>query len=141
MTAIKDIQEEIIDDVSFFEDWSEKYTYIIETGKALPAMDDAFKTEENKIKGCQSQVWLHAEEKDGKLYFQADSDALIVKGLIALLVRVYSGHTAEEILSEEPYFIDEIGMKQHLSPTRSNGLLQMVKQIKYYALAFNSKQS
>ncbi len=132
---INKIQEEIIDNFSFFESWDEKYALIIDYGKSLPPLDECFKKEENKIKGCQSQVWLVAAKRDGKLIYKADSDAIITKGLIALLLQVYSNKDVDAVLESEPYFIEKIGMNQHLSPTRSNGLASMVKQIKYYALA------
>jgi cysteine desulfuration protein SufE len=134
----KDIQyseQELIEEFSMFEDWDSKYEYIIELGKDLPLINAVYKTDENKIKGCQSQVWLHAEKKDDKIYFTADSDAIITKGIISLLVRVFSGATPEEIQKADLSFIDKIGLTNHLSPTRSNGLLSMVKQMKYYAIA------
>ncbi len=138
--SIKEIQEELIDDFSLFDDWMGKYEYIIQMGKDLPIIDMQYKKEENLIKGCQSQVWLHAEMKDGNVIFTADSDALITKGLVSMMVRVLTGHTPEEIVNTELYFIDKIGLKEHLSPTRSNGLLSMVKQMKLYALAFQQTQ-
>ncbi|HEY8402391.1 MAG TPA: SufE family protein [Cytophagaceae bacterium] len=138
-STIKNIQEEIIEEFNFLEEWDEKYAYIIELGKKLPPLDEKYKTEQNKIKGCQSQVWLHSELNGDIVNYYADSDALIVKGLVSLLVRVLSGHKPSEILQEDLYFLDKIGMKQHLSPTRSNGLAAMVKQMKMYALAFSSK--
>jgi cysteine desulfuration protein SufE len=134
------VQEEIIDEFALFEDWTERYKYIIELGRELPEMPESLKTEENKVRGCQSQVWLAAGLHDGVITYQADSDAMIVKGLAALILRVYSGHTPEEILATEPTFIEQIGMSEHLSMTRSNGLRAMVKQIKLYALAFQAKQ-
>ena len=126
-------QEEIFEEFSLFDDWMSKYEYIIELGKHLPLIDAQYKTEEFKIKGCQSQVWLTAELKDGKLYYKADSDAVITKGIIALLIRVLSGHTPEEILKSELDFIDKIGMHEHLSPNRSNGLKAMINYMKNYA--------
>ena len=137
---INQIQDRIIEEFGLFDDWSDKYEYIIEMGKKLPVLEEKFKTEDNKIKGCQSNVWLHAELKDGIINFKADSDAVIVKGLISMLVRVLSGHTPDEIFNAELYFIERIGMTQHLAQTRSNGLLAMVKQMKFYALAFKAKQ-
>ncbi len=138
-TNINEVQDQIIDEFGLFDDWTDKYEYIIEMGKKLSLMDEKYKTEENKIKGCQSNVWLHSELKDGKVTFEADSDAVIVKGLISMLVRVLSGHSPNEIFSTDLYFIDKIGMTQHLAQTRSNGLLSMVKQMKFYALAYQAK--
>lgn len=139
MMTIKEVQEEIIDEFSMFEDWMQRYEYIIELGKTLPLIDEQYKTDENIIKGCQSKVWLHAEQRDGKLAFTADSDAILTKGIIAILIRVFSGKTPEEILDADTRFLDEIGLKEHLSPTRANGLVSMIKQIKMYALAFSAK--
>jgi cysteine desulfuration protein SufE len=139
MNAIKDIQEEIIDEFSMFDDWDARFQYVIDLGKSLPLIDAQHKTEENTIKGCQSKVWLKADEKDGLIIFTADSDAIITKGIIAILVRVFSGHTPQEILAADTGFIDEIGLREHLSPTRANGLVSMIKQIKMYALAYKSK--
>jgi cysteine desulfuration protein SufE len=136
---IKEIQDEIIDEFSLFDDWDERFQYVIDLGKSLPLIDAQFKTDENTIKGCQSKVWLHAEEKDGRIVFTADSDAIITKGIIAILVRVFSGQKPADILQSDTKFIDEIGLKEHLSPTRANGLVSMIKQIKMYALAFESK--
>ena len=134
--TIEEVQQEIIADFSAYEDWMDKYTYLIELGNELAPIDDAFKNDQNLIRGCQSRVWLQ-QKLDGEfLIFEAESDALIVKGLVALLMKVFSGRTPQEIIDAEPYFIDEIGLKQHLSPTRSNGLMAMVKQIKLYALAY-----
>jgi cysteine desulfuration protein SufE len=130
------IQQEIIEEFSAFDDWMDKYQMIIDLGNELPPLDPAYKTEDNLIDGCQSRVWLHAEFNDGLLNFEADSDAIITKGLIGLLIRVLSGHTPKEILDCDVHFIDDIGLTQHLSPTRSNGLLSMLKQIKTYALAY-----
>lgn len=135
----QDIQKEIITEFGYFESWSEKYEYIIELGKKLAPLNDIHKTEDNKIKGCQSNVWLISEFNDGIVKFYADSDSVIVKGLISMLIRVLSGHSPEEILHTELRFIDEIGMTQHLAQTRSNGLLAMVKQMKFYALAYQAK--
>ncbi len=137
--TIKEIQEEIIDEFGMFEDWMQRYEYIIEMGKSLPLIQEENKTNDNLIRGCQSKVWLQCEYNDGKLDFTADSDAILTKGIIALLLRVYSGQKPKDILDSEPYFIDEIGLKEHLSPTRANGLTSMVKQLKLYALAFQTK--
>lgn len=137
---IDQTQAEIIDDFSFFEDWMDKYEYIIQLGKELPLIDPAYKTPEHLIKGCQSQVWMHAEEKDGIVHFTADSDALITKGLVSLVIKVLSGHPAAEIAQTELTFIEKIGLKSHLSPTRSNGLLSMVKQMKLYAYTYMAQQ-
>lgn len=141
MGSINSIQDEIIDEFSGFSDWMDKYSLIIETGNSLPALDEKYKTPENIIEGCQSRVWVHANYENGVITFEADSDAIIVKGIISLLIRVLSGQTPDEILNADLYFIDEIGLKEHLSPTRSNGLLSMVKQIKMYALAFKAKET
>ena len=141
MGSINSIQDEIIDEFSGFSDWMDKYSLIIETGNSLPALDEKYKTPENIIEGCQSRVWVHANYENGVITFEADSDALIVKGIISLLIRVLSGQTPDDILNADLYFIDEIGLKEHLSPTRSNGLLAMVKQIKMYALAFKAKET
>ena len=137
--TIKEIQEEIIDEFSMFEDWMERYEYIIELGKSLPIIDDAYKLDENLIKGCQSKVWLHSELSDHKVQFSADSDAILTKGIVALLLRVFSEQTPKDILESNTEFINEIGLKEHLSPTRANGLVSMVKQIKLYALAQQAK--
>jgi cysteine desulfuration protein SufE len=137
--TIKEEQDAIVEDFSFFSDWMDKYEYIIQLGKELPLIEEQYKTEANLIKGCQSRVWLHAEYQDGKLLFTADSDAIITKGLVGMVIRVLSGHTPKEIVDAEIYFIDAIGLKDHLSPTRSNGLLSMLKQIKLYALAMQAK--
>lgn len=133
---IDQIQNEIVEEFSGLEDWMDKYAYLIEIGNDLQPIDPKYKIESNLIRGCQSRVWLHQEFTDGKIVFEAESDALIVKGLVALLLRIYSNRTPHEILASEPRFIDEIGLRQHLSPTRSNGLLAMVKQMKLYALAY-----
>lgn len=137
---IKEIQEEIVDEFSMFDEWDERYQYVIDLGKTLPLIEEAYKTDDNVIKGCQSKVWLHGEEKDGKLIFTADSDAILTKGIIAILIRVFSNQKPAEILEADTAFIDEIGLKEHLSPTRANGLVSMIKQIKMYALAFQAKQ-
>jgi len=139
--TIDEIQQEIVEEFSGFEDWMDKYAYLIEIGNELAPIDPKYKIENNLIRGCQSRVWLHQEFTDGRIIFEAESDALIVKGLVALLLRVYSGRTPHEILMSEPRFIDEIGLRQHLSPTRSNGLLAMVKQMKLYALAYEKISS
>jgi len=139
--TIKEIQEEIIDEFNLFDDWMQRYEYIIETGKSLPLINMANKTDENLIKGCQSKVWLHAEFDNDRLNFSADSDAILTKGIIALLLRIYSNQSPKDILGSELYFIDEIGLKEHLSPTRANGLVSMVKQLKLYALAFQVKNN
>lgn len=135
---IKEIQNEIVSEFSMFDDWMERYEYIIELGKGLPIIEEQFKTEDNIIKGCQSKVWVHAEEKDGKVVFSADSDAILTKGIIAILIRAFSNQTPAEILEANTDFVDEIGLKEHLSATRANGLVSMIKKIKMYALAFNS---
>ena len=137
--SIKEIQEEIIDEFSMFDDWEERYQYVIDLGNSLPLVDEQYKTEENIIKGCQSKVWLHGERNDGKVVFTADSDAILTKGIIAILIRVFSNQKASDILESDTDFIDEIGLKEHLSPTRANGLVSMIKQIKMYALAFSAK--
>lgn len=131
------IQQEIIEEFSVYEDWMDKYSYLIELGNDLKELDPKDKNDQHLIKGCQSRVWLVPEFKDGKIYFQGESDAVIVKGLVALLLRVVSGKTPKELMGTELHFIDAIGLKQHLSPTRSNGLLSMIKQIKLYAVAYN----
>lgn len=136
--SINSIQDELIEDFSFFEDWMAKYEYIIQLGKELPLIEVKYKKPEYLIKGCQSQVWLHADQVDGKVIFTADSDAIITKGLVSLMVKVLSGHTPKEIADSELYFIDQIGLKEHLSPTRANGLVSMVKQMKMYALVMHS---
>lgn len=138
--TINEIQEELIEDFSFFDDWMAKYEYIIQLGKELPLIDEQFKKDEYLIKGCQSKVWLHADHQDGKVIFTADSDAIITKGLVALMVKVLSGQMARDIVASDLYFIDQIGLQEHLSPTRANGLLSMVKQMKLYAAALSSQQ-
>ena len=137
--TIKEIQEEIVDEFSMFEDWMERYEYIIELGKSLPLIEGAYKTEDNIIKGCQSKVWVHGELDGDRVIFTADSDAILTKGIIALLLRVFSGFTPQEILDANTTFIDEIGLKEHLSATRANGLVSMIKQLKLYAMAFQTK--
>lgn len=139
MKEINELQDEVIEEFSDFEDWMDKYQLLIDLGNEQEPLDDKYKTESNLIDGCQSRVWLQADYKDGALWFTAESDALIVKGIVALLIRVLSGHNPQEILDADLYFIDRIGLREHLSPTRSNGLLAMVKQIKAYALAYKLK--
>jgi len=139
--TINEKQDEIIEDFSFFENWMDKYEYIIQMGKDLPLIDEQYKTPEYLIKGCQSQVWLHADYQDGKIVFTADSDAVITKGLVALVVSVLSGFSPKEITDADLYFVDKIGLSKHLSPTRSNGLLSMLKQIKLYAVALQAKEN
>ncbi|NND08513.1 MAG: SufE family protein [Saprospiraceae bacterium] len=135
MEEIVKIQDEIIDEFSFFDEWMEKYEYIIDLGKKLPLVEDQYKNEQHLIHGCQSQVWLHCEEKEGRLFFSADSDAVITKGIIAMLIRVLSGQKSEDIAKCDLYFIDRIGLHEHLSQTRSNGLTNMIKQMKMYGIA------
>ena len=139
MTSIETIKNDIISEFSLFEDWMEKYEYIIELGKSIPLIDPKLKVEDNLIRGCQSKVWIHAELKNNNVYFYADSDAIITKGIIAILIRVFSNQEPKNILESDTKFIDKIGLKEHLSPTRANGLVSMIKQIKIYALAFNNK--
>ena len=135
--SMEEIQQEIIEEFSMYEDWMDKYGYLIELGNDLEDLDAKDKNDQNLIKGCQSRVWLVADMKDGKIHFRGESDAVIVKGLVALLLRVVSGRTPKELLETELHFIDDLGLKQHLSPTRSNGLLAMVKQIRLYAVAYS----
>ena len=137
--SIKEIQEQIIEEFAMFDDWMHKYDYLIELSKDIPLISEEYRLNENLIKGCQSKVWLHAREIDGKVIYTADSDAIITKGIAALLIRVLSQQKAEDILENEMYFIDAIGLKEHLSMTRSNGLVSMIKQMKFYALAFQAK--
>ena len=139
MMTINEIQDEIIEEFSDFEDWMDKYQLLIDLGSDQPPLEEKYKIEQNLIDGCQSRVWLQADMIDGKLHFQAESDALIVKGIVALLIRVLGDHTPQEILDTDLYFIERIGLSEHLSPTRSNGLLAMIKQMKMYALAFKAK--
>ena len=141
MKTINELQDEVIDEFSDFDDWMDKYQLLIDLGNGQEPLDEKYKTEQNLIDGCQSRVWLQADWVEGKIIFQAESDALIVKGIIALLIKVLSGHTPDEILDADLYFIDRIGLKEHLSPTRSNGLLAMVKQMRMYALAFKAKEA
>ena len=137
--TINEIQDEIIEEFSDFDDWMDKYQLLIDLGNGQEPLEEKYKTEQNLIDGCQSRVWLVADYEDGNIHFRAESDALIVKGIVSLLIRVLSDHTPQEILDADLYFIDEIGLKEHLSPTRSNGLVAMVKQMRAYALAFNIK--
>lgn len=141
MKTINELQDEVIEEFSDFDDWMDKYQLLIDLGNEQEPLNPEYKTDQNLIDGCQSRVWLQADMEDGKIIFQAESDALIVKGIIALLIKVASGHTPDEILKSELYFIEKIGLKEHLSPTRSNGLLAMVKQMRMYALAFKAKNS
>lgn len=138
---IEESTSSIISEFDNFDDWMDKYNYLIELGKSLPMIDEKYKVESNLIEGCQSRVWLHAEFDGNLIHLTADSDAVITKGIANLLIRAYSGHTPQEILDSSTEFLNEIGLTQHLSPTRSNGLLSMIKQIKLYALAFKTKQS
>ena len=139
MASIKNIQQSIIEEFDMFEDWMEKYEYIIDLGKSLPIIDNKFKTEDYLIEGCQSRVWLHAQQKDDKVIYTADSDAIMTKGIVALLIRAFSDQQAQEIVEADTDFIKQIGLKDQLSPTRANGLVSMIKQMKLYALAFQSK--
>ena len=141
MKTINELQDEVIEEFSDFDDWMDKYQLLIDLGNEQEPLDEKYKTEQNLIDGCQSRVWLQADMEDGNVVFQAESDALIVNGIIALLIKVVSGHTPDEILNSDLYFIEKIGLKEHLSPTRSNGLLAMVKQMRMYALAFKAKQA
>ena len=141
MKTINELQDEVIEEFSDFDDWMDKYQLLIDLGNEQEPLDEKYKTEQNLIDGCQSRVWLQADMEDGNVVFQAESDALIVKCIIALLIKVVSGHTPDEILNSDLYFIEKIGLKEHLSPTRSNGLLAMVKQMRMYALAFKAKQA
>ena len=140
METINEVQDEIIEEFSGFDDWMDKYQLLIDMGSGQEPLPDEYKTEQNLIDGCQSRVWLQADYREGRVVFRAESDALIVKGIVDLLVRVLSGHTPQEILDADLYFIDRIGLKEHLSPTRSNGLVAMLKQMKMYALAFKAKE-
>jgi cysteine desulfuration protein SufE len=137
--TIKEIQDEIIDEFALFDEWMDKYEHLIELGKDLPIINETHKIEENLIKGCQSRVWLYAELNEGKIDFTADSDAIITKGIIALMIRVFTNQTAKDIAKADLFFIDQVGLKEHLSPSRSNGLVAMVKQIKMYSIAFQVK--
>ncbi|NER17051.1 SufE family protein [Spongiivirga citrea] len=137
--TIKEIQDEIVDEFSMFDDWMQRYEYMIDLGKSLPIIDDQYKIDENIIKGCQSKVWVHAEMEDDKLKFTADSDAIITKGIIAILIRAFSNQHPKDIIEANTDFIDEIGLKEHLSPTRANGLVSMIKQLKMYAIAYQTQ--
>lgn len=139
MASIQDIQQDIIDEFDMFEEWMSKYEHIIDLGKSLPLIEEQFKTEDNLIKGCQSRVWLHAQQTKDRVIYTADSDAIMTKGIIALLVRAFSGQKAQDIVDADTDFINQIGLKEQLSPTRANGLVSMVKQMKLYALAFQSQ--
>ncbi len=141
MQSIQEVKAELISEFELFDDWMDKYNYIIELGKELPMIDAQFKTPEFLIEGCQSQVWLHADYQDGRINFTADSDAIITKGIVNLLIRVFSGRTPQEIIDDDLSYLDAIGLKEHLSPTRSNGLASMIKQMKMYAIAFKATQS
>ncbi len=137
--TIKEIQEDIVDEFSMFEDWEERYQYMIDLGKTLPLIDEQYKTKDNIIKGCQSKVWVHAKMNDEKVVFTADSDAIITKGIIAILIRVFSNQSPKDIIEADTTFIDDIGLKEHLSPTRANGLVSMIKQLKMYAIAYQTQ--
>lgn len=139
MAQIEDIQNEIVDEFSMFDDWMQRYEYMIDLGKSLPIIEDQYKTDDKIIKGCQSKVWVHADLKEDKIFFTADSDAIITKGIIAILVRAWSGQQPQAIINANTDFIDEIGLKEHLSPTRANGLVSMIKQLKIYAVAYQSQ--
>ena len=138
--TINEIQDEIIEEFSAFDDWMDKYALLIELGNSLAPLDDKYKTESNLIEGCQSRVWLQADYSDWLIHFQGESDAVIVKGIVSLLIKIISGHTPDEILNADLYFVDKIGLKEHLSPTRSNGLVAMLKQMRLYAMAFKSRE-
>lgn len=140
MATMKEVEQALIEEFELFDDWMDKYNYIIELGKELPMIDEQYKTSEFLIDGCQSQVWLHADYRDGKVFFTADSDAIITKGIVNLLIRVLSERTPQEIIDNDLHYLDAIGLKEHLSPTRSNGLASMIKQIKLYAVAFKAKE-
>jgi len=141
MATMKEVEQNLIEEFELFDDWMDKYNYIIELGKELPMIDEQYKTPEFLIEGCQSQVWLHADYHDGKVFFTADSDAIITKGIVNLLIRVLSERTPQEIIDNDLHYLDAIGLKEHLSPTRSNGLASMIKQIKLYAVAFKAKEN
>ncbi|RMB63508.1 SufE family protein [Dokdonia sinensis] len=141
MATIKEIQEEIVDEFSMFDDWMQRYEYMIDLGKSLPLIDEKYKTEDYIIKGCQSKVWVHADLDNEKVNFTADSDAIITKGIIAILIRAFSGQPPQAILDADTDFIDKIGLKEHLSPTRANGLVSMIKQIKLYAVAYQTQMN
>jgi cysteine desulfuration protein SufE len=137
--TIKNVQAEIIEEFALFDDWMQRYEYMIDLGKSLPLIDPKYKTDNHIIKGCQSKVWVHADMEDDKVIFTADSDAIITKGIIAILIRAFSNHSPQEILDADTAFIDQIGLKEHLSPTRANGLVSMIKQLKLYALAYQTQ--
>ncbi|MBI9060768.1 MAG: SufE family protein [Marinilabiliaceae bacterium] len=139
--TINEIQDEIVEEFSSFDDWMDKYSYLIEIGNDLEPFKDDWRLDQNLIEGCQSKVWFHAEMKDGKIIYAADSDAIIVKGIVGLLLRAMSGQTPDDILNNDLHFVEKIGLKEHLSPTRSNGLVAMIKQMRLYALAFKAKQA
>lgn len=139
MSTIKEIQTEIVDEFALFDDWMQRYEYMIELGKSLPLIEEKYKIEENLIKGCQSKVWVHAQMNDNKLIFTADSDAIITKGIVAILIRTFSNQHPSAIIEADTKFIDEIGLKEHLSPTRANGLVSMIKQLKMYAVAYQTQ--
>ncbi|MGA2824308.1 MAG: SufE family protein [Bacteroidales bacterium] len=139
--TIPELQEQVVSEFSLFDDWMDKYNYLIEMGRSIPIIDEHYKTDQYVITGCQSKVWLHADYRDGKIFFSADSDAVITKGIVNLLIRVLSGHTPDEILNADMDFIDKVGLREHLSPTRSNGLTSMIKQMKLYAIAFKTKNA
>jgi len=136
---IKEIQQQIVDEFSMFDDWMQRYEYMIDLGKSLPLIEEKYKTEDNIIKGCQSKVWVHAELEDDRLVFTADSDAIITKGIIAILVRAFSNQKPQDIIEADTQFIDDIGLKEHLSPNRANGLVSMIKQLKLYAVAYQTQ--
>ena len=138
--TINELQDNVIEEFSAFDDWMDKYALLIDLGNSLPPLEEKYKTESNLIEGCQSRVWLQADYEDGKIIFKGESDAVIVKGIVSLLINVLSGHTPQEILDADLYFIEQIGLKEHLSPTRSNGLVAMVKQMRMYALAYRTKE-
>ncbi len=141
MNSIKEIQEEIIDEFAMFDDWMQRYEYMIDLGKSLPKIEEQHKNDDHIIKGCQSKVWVHADLQDDKVIFTADSDAIITKGIIAILIRAWSQQKPQDIIDADTSFIDEIGLKEHLSPTRANGLVSMIKQLKMYALAYQTQQN
>ncbi|GAK88325.1 SufE family protein [Nonlabens ulvanivorans] len=141
MASIQDIQNEIVEEFAMFDDWMDRYEYMIDLGKSVPVIDEQYKTDDNIIKGCQSKVWVHADLKEDKVEFSADSDAIITKGIIAILIRAWSGQKPADIIAADTAFIDQIGLKEHLSPTRANGLVSMIKQLKMYAIAYQSQLS
>jgi cysteine desulfuration protein SufE len=141
IVTIKEIQDDIIEEFTMFDDWVQRYEYMIDLGKSLPLIEAQYKTEDHIIKGCQSKVWVHAELQDDKIVFTADSDAIITKGIIAILIRVFSNQRPKDIIEADTSFIDKIGLKEHLSPTRANGLVSMIKQIKMYAIAYQTQLS